>query len=94
MISYPRFIALTVVNKYLQGHSRWWGGDIVDGAEGAGSVDKLSKLIVTSLHSLEAEGASKSGAEGEGRARGVEVEDRAADDVTDVAGGEGRNRLS
>ncbi len=49
---------------------------MVDGAEGPGSLDKLNKLVVASLQPLKAEGASKSGAECEGRARRVKVEDR------------------
>ena len=49
---------------------------MVDGAEGVESLDELDELVVASLQPLKAEGASKSRAEGEGRARRVEVEDR------------------
>ena len=46
--------------------------------KGAGSLDELNELVVASLQPLKAEGASKSRAESEGRARRFEVEDRAA----------------
>ena len=49
---------------------------MVDGTEGPGSFDELKKLVVASLQPLQTVGASESGAEGEGRARGVKVEDR------------------
>ena len=52
------------------------GGGVVDGTEGPGSFDELNKLVVASLQPLQTVGASESGAEGEGRARGVKVEDR------------------
>ena len=52
------------------------GGGVVDGTEGSGSFDELNKLVVASLQPLQTVGASESGAEGEGRARGVKVEDR------------------
>ena len=52
------------------------GGSVVDGTEGPGSFDKLNKLVVASLQPLQTVGASESGAEGEGRARRVKVEDR------------------
>ncbi len=49
---------------------------MVDGTEGPGSFDELNKLVVTSVQPLQTVGVSKSGSEGEGRARGVKVEDR------------------
>ncbi len=49
---------------------------MVDGTEGPGSFNELDKLVVASLQPLQTVGASKSGSEGEGRARGVQVEDR------------------
>ena len=52
------------------------GGGVVDGTEGPGSFDELNKLVVASLQPLQTVGVSESGAEGEGRARGVKVEDR------------------
>ncbi len=52
------------------------GGGVVDGTEGPGSFDELNKLVVDSLQPLQTVGASESGAEGEGRARRVKVEDR------------------
>ena len=51
------------------------GGGVVDGTEGPGSFDELNKLVVASLQPLQTVGASESGAEGEGRARRVKVED-------------------
>ncbi len=65
---------------------------MLDGTEGPGSFNELNKLVVTSLQPLQTVGASKSGSEGEGRAREIKVEDRgrAADDETEVAGEEGR----
>ncbi len=47
----------------------------MDGAEGSGSLDELDELVVACLQPLQSVGASKSGAEGEGRAGGVKVED-------------------
>jgi hypothetical protein len=55
---------------------RGGGGDVVDGTEGPESFNELNKLVVASLQPLQTVGASKSGSEGEGRARGVKVEDR------------------
>ena len=52
------------------------GGGVVDGTEGPGSFDELYELVVASLQPLQTVGASESGAEGEGRARRVKVEDR------------------
>ena len=52
------------------------GGGVVDGTEGPGRFDELNKLVVASLQPLQTVGASESGAEGEGSARGVKVEDR------------------
>jgi hypothetical protein len=49
---------------------------VVDGTEGPGSFNELKKLVVASLQRLQTVGASKSGSEGERRARGVKVEDR------------------
>ena len=49
---------------------------MVDGTEGPGSFDELKKLVVASLQPLQTVGASESGAEGEGGARGVKGEDR------------------
>ena len=49
---------------------------VVDGTEGPGSFDELYELVVASLQPLQTVGASESGAEGEGRARRVKVEDR------------------
>ncbi len=46
------------------------------GTEGLGSLDELDKLVVASPQPLQTVRASESGAEGEGRARGVKVEDR------------------
>jgi hypothetical protein len=55
---------------------RGGGGGVVDGTEGPGSFNELNKLVVASLQPLQTVGASKSGSEGEGRVRGVKVEDR------------------
>ena len=52
------------------------GGGVVDGTEGPGSFDELYELVVASLQPLQTVGASESGAEGEGKTRGVEVEDK------------------
>ncbi len=43
------------------------------GTEGPGSLDELDELVVASLQPLQTVGTSKSGSEGEGRARGVKV---------------------
>jgi hypothetical protein len=48
---------------------------VVDGAEGPGSLNELNELVVASLQPLQTVEASKSGAEGEGRAGRVKVED-------------------
>jgi hypothetical protein len=48
----------------------------VNGTEGPGSFDELDELVVASPQPLQTVGASKCGAEGEGRPRGVKVEDR------------------
>jgi hypothetical protein len=48
---------------------------VVDGAEGPGSFDELDKLVVAPLQSLQMVGANKNGAEDEGRAGRVKVED-------------------
>ena len=55
---------------------RGGGGGVVYGTEGPGSLDELDELVVASPQPLQTVGASESGAEGEGRARGVKVEDR------------------
>jgi hypothetical protein len=55
---------------------RGGGESVVDGIEGPGSFDKLDELVVASPQPLQTVGAGKCGAEGEGRARGVKVEDR------------------
>ncbi len=49
---------------------------MVDGTEGPGSSDELNELVVTTLQPLQTVGARESGAEGEGRAGRVKVEDR------------------
>ncbi len=64
----------------------------MDGAEGAGSLDELDELVVASLQPLKAEGVSKSGAEGEGKARRVEVEDRGRR-RRDGCGGRGEEKV-
>jgi hypothetical protein len=48
---------------------------VVDGTEGPGSFDELNELVVASLQPLQTVGGSKSGADGEGVARGIKVED-------------------
>jgi hypothetical protein len=63
---------------------------VVDGAEGPGSLNELDELVVASLQPLQTAGASKSGAEGEGRAGRVKVEDRAVEEEMEVVGEEGR----
>ena len=76
------------------------GGGVVDGTEGPGSFDELNKLVVASLQPLQTVGASESGAEGEGGARGVKVEDRGrgrgdgggGGGEEKVCGGEGNRR--
>jgi hypothetical protein len=55
---------------------RGGGAGVVYGTEGPGSLDELDELVVASPEPLQTVGASESGAEGEGRARGVKVEDR------------------
>jgi hypothetical protein len=55
---------------------RGGGEGVVDGTEGPGSFNELNELVVASLKPLQTVGASKSGSKGEGRARGVKVEDR------------------
>jgi hypothetical protein len=56
----------------LTGEATW-----VEGGqeEGSRSFDELNELVVASLQPLQTVGASESRAEGEGRARGVKVED-------------------
>ncbi len=66
------------------------GGGVVDGTEGPGSFDELNKLVVASLQPLQTVGASKSGAEGEGRTGRVKVEDRGRGRGDGGGGEEGR----
>jgi hypothetical protein len=71
---------------------RGGGGSVVDGTEGARSFDELNELVVVSLQLLQTVGASESGAEGEGRAGWVKVEDRGRR-RRDRGGGGGREKV-
>jgi hypothetical protein len=73
--------------------TRGGGGGVVDGTEGPGSFDELNELVVATLQPLQTVGASKSGAEGEGRARGVKVEGRGRSIRRDRDGGGGGEKV-